>query len=342
MFDLEKITRKNILELKPYSSARDEFKGAQGVFLDANENPYGPWNRYPDPQQKALKNKLARLFNQPAEQIFVGNGSDEVIDLVFRIFCQPGVDKVLTFTPTYGMYEVAAGINDITCLQLPLDADFEIDLDALDECLAREDRIKAIFICSPNNPTGNLLREKDIMTLLQRFEGIVVLDEAYMDFSEGTSWISRLSGYPNLVVSRTLSKAWGMAAARIGIALASPEIIGLMNKVKAPYNISALNQQAAIAALDNDAAYQKARNIIIVQKEKMIQALQALDLVQELYPSDANFLLVRFDNANEVYQKLIRKQIIVRNRDTVIPNCIRITIGTPEENDALLQALKEI
>ena len=250
MVDLNNIVRSNILELKPYSSARDEFTGSEGIFLDANENPFGKLNRYPDPYQKKLKQKLAELKAVNANNIFIGNGSDEVIDLAFRIFCTPGIDEALTFSPTYGMYSVSAGINNIKLIELPLNQEFQIDLDKL-KPFFDDTRIKLIFICSPNNPTGNLINKKDIEYILNSFQGIVIIDEAYIDFSGIDSLISLTSKYNNLIVSQTLSKAWGLAGARVGIAYANEEIIKLYNKVKPPYNVSEINQQTAIKALEN-------------------------------------------------------------------------------------------
>lgn len=341
MFDLENIVRPNILALKPYSSARDEFSGKEGIFLDANENPYGQLNRYPDPYQKELKVRLSKLKKISIENIFIGNGSDEIIDLAFRIFCQPGKDAALSFTPTYGMYEVSAAINDIELIKIPLNDAFQIDMQSFEKQLTKSN-IKLILICSPNNPTGNSINKRDIEYLLDKFKGIVLIDEAYIDFAPNESWISLLEKYPNLIVSQTFSKAWGLAAARIGTAYASEEIIHLFNKVKPPYNVSKLNQQAALSALENSIKFKKNKDIILAEKERLIFALKQSEIVLKVYPSDANFLLVEVKDANKVYRNLVEQKVIIRNRNSVIKNCIRISIGKPEENAQLLNALKNI
>ncbi len=339
--DLKNLVRKNILNLKPYSSARDEFQGENGIFLDANENPFGELNRYPDPYQRKIKEKLSERYQIPTENIFLGNGSDEVIDLAFRIFCEPGRDKVLTFSPTYGMYEVSANINDIELINLDLNADFQIDLESLKPYFADEN-LKIIFICSPNNPTGNSI--KNIQYILENFNGMVFVDEAYIDFSPEESFRNQIKNYPNLIVSQTFSKAWGMASVRVGITYASAEIIQFYNKVKPPYNISQLNQNAILSILDNENSKLVSENITLILEEKkqLIQNLEKLDLVRKIYPSDANFVLVEVDNANSIYQKLVNKHVIVRNRNSVIKNCLRITVGSSEENEKLIEALKSI
>lgn len=341
MIKLENIVRPNILELQPYSSARDEFTGKEGIFLDANENPYGELNRYPDPYQSALKQKLAELKDVNTNNIFVGNGSDEVIDLAFRIFCSPGFDKALTFSPTYGMYDVSAAINNVKLLKLPLNNDFQIDLKKLASYL-NDDSVKLIFICSPNNPTGNLMNKNNVEYILNNFNGIVIIDEAYIDFADADSLISLINQHNNLIVSQTFSKAWGLAAARVGIAYANSEIISLYNKVKPPYNVSELNQKAALNALENVDDYQQSLATILNEKEQLKQALQQLGLVKKVYPSDANFLLIEVDNADVIYTALVNQQIITRNRNKQVPNCIRISVGTPEENNKLITALKNI
>ncbi|MDH5476603.1 MAG: histidinol-phosphate transaminase, partial [Cyclobacteriaceae bacterium] len=337
----ENIVRKNILSLVPYSSARDEFSGASGVFLDANENPFGELNRYPDPYQKSLKQKLAILKKVDTKNVFIGNGSDEVIDLVYRIFCNPKTDKALTFSPTYGMYDVSAAINDVKLTKIPLSKEFQIDRSKMDNYLV-DSTYKVLFLCSPNNPTGNLINENDIEYLLHKFRGIVIIDEAYIDFSASTSWINRIERYSNLIVSQTFSKAWGLAGARVGVAYASKEIIQLMNRVKPPYNVSELNQKAAINALDDFDTFQNNINVILKEKEQLIEALNQLNLIVKIYPSEANFLLVEVINANAIYAELVAQKIITRNRNNVINNCIRISIGTPEENEKLLNGLKNI
>lgn len=342
MINIENIVRPNILELKPYSSARDEFTGKEGIFLDANENPFGELNRYPDPYQNELKQKLAELKGVSTNNIFVGNGSDEVIDLAFRIFCSPGFDKALTFSPTYGMYDVSAAINNVELLKLPLIEEFQIDLEKLEPYLNDDSSIKLMFICSPNNPTGNLMNSEDIEYILNYFNGIVILDEAYIDFAESGSLISLINSYNNLIVSQTFSKAWGLAAARVGTAYANEEIITLYNKVKPPYNVSKINQQAAIDTLDNSNRFEKNLNLILAEKERLKTELQEIDLVKKIYPSDANFLLLEVDDANQIYSQLVNQQIITRNRTTQVTNCLRISVGTPEENDELLNALKTL
>lgn len=338
MFILENSVRKNILELKPYSSARDEFEGRSGIFLDANENPFGVLNRYPDPYQKELKQKLSVYRSVPTQNIFVGNGSDEVIDLAFRIFCTPGKDKALTFSPTYGMYDVSAAINEVELIKLPLNASFQIDWNDLDKALELEN-LKLIFICSPNNPTGNSI--DDIEKVLQKFNGIVLVDEAYIDFSEQGSFLAKLNQYPNLIVAQTFSKAWGLAAARVGIAYAGEPVITLFNKVKPPYNVSRLNQEAALEALNNSARFGRNKKTILEQKARLEEELKLLPLIKRIYPSDANFILVETTDANSIYNQLVAQQVITRNRNSIVNNCIRITVGSPGENQQLINALKK-
>lgn len=341
MFNLTSIVRKNILELEPYSSARDEFKGSDGVFLDANENPFGEENRYPDPYQKLLKERLGEYRGIDTSKIFIGNGSDEIIDLAFRIFCNPGKDKALTFSPTYGMYDVSAGINDIELIKLPLTDQFQINLDSLMPYLRRDD-LKLIFICSPNNPTGNLLDENSIKTVLSNFNGVVIIDEAYIDFSSSESLIKMVEEYPNLIVLQTFSKAWGLANCRVGIGYANQEIIELLNKVKPPYNVSGGNQLSAIKALENRAFFNVNLLTIKCERIELEKQIRELKFVEKIYPSEANFLLVKVTNADLLYDELVKKRIIVRNRNKVIENCIRITVGTKNENKQLMSALKTI
>lgn len=337
---IQALVRKNIQALAPYSSARDEYSGKEGIFLDANENPFGIYNRYPDPYQPALKEKLAELKNISTKQIFIGNGSDEAIDLAFRIFCEPGKDKALTFVPTYGMYEVSANINNVELIKLPLDEDFQMDRNLLQPYFSNPN-LKLIFICSPNNPTGNLLRTEDIEFILKNFNGIVLIDEAYIDFCDQPSFIQKINEYPNLIVIQTLSKAWGLAGIRLGIGYMNEEILSYFNRVKAPYNISTVNQQTALEILGKESEFnQKVKNILI-EKKQLIQNLSALKIIRKIYPSDANFLLVEVENADELYEKLIERKIIIRNRNSVIKNCMRISVGTAEENQELLNALKE-
>jgi histidinol-phosphate aminotransferase len=339
MIDINQIIRPNILTLNPYTSARDAHTGREGVFLDANENPYGTLNRYPDPYQRKLKQKLAILKGVAQENIFIGNGSDEVIDLAFRIFCNPGEDKVLTFSPTYGMYSVSAAINNIELINLPLANDFQINMDELSPYL-NDSSIKLIFICSPNNPTGNLIYSADIELILNQFEGIVILDEAYIDFANRDSLIGLLQSHNNLIVMQTFSKAWGLAAARLGTAYSSEEIIAIYNRVKPPYNVSAINQQAAIDALDNIKNYKEKLALIKTEKERLITKLKTIHRIKTIYPSDANFLLIEVADANRFYKDLVAKKIIIRNRDKQITNCLRISIGTAEENEKLINALR--
>ncbi len=341
MINIKNIVRPNIIELQPYSSARDEFNSKDGIFLDANENPFGSLNRYPDPYQKELKQELANKKEVDTNAIFVGNGSDEVIDLAFRIFCRPGIDKALTFSPTYGMYDVSASINNIALLKIPLNKDFQFDMNMVSPYL-NDKSIKLIFICSPNNPSGNLMDKSDIEFILNNFNGIVIIDEAYIDFAEKESLINLISKYNNLVISQTFSKAWGLAAARVGIAYANKEIISFYNKVKPPYNVSELSQKAAIKALKNYSSYQENLKIILKEKKQLKNNLLELDLVKKIYPSDANFLLIEVDNADKIYTFLVSKQIITRNRNKQVSNCIRISVGTSEENQKLITALKNI
>lgn len=336
-FNLENLVRPNILQLKPYSSARDEYEGDTGVFLDANENPFGSLNRYPDPYQKEVKEQLSTIKRIPVSQIFLGNGSDEVIDLAFRIFCTPGRDKALVFTPTYGMYEVSANINNIELLQLPLNKDFQIDKDTVIPVL-KDENLKLIFICSPNNPTGNSIDNIDF--ILENFNGIVFVDEAYIDFSTRKSWSEKLDQYPNLIISQTFSKARGLAAVRVGIAYSSPEIIALFNKTKPPYNVSQLNQEAALVALVDEKKYQDEIQAILEEKVRVEKALAKLPVVKKIYPSDANFILAEVTEADKIYNNLVEQKIITRNRNNIVANCIRVTIGTPQENDRLIAALK--
>jgi histidinol-phosphate aminotransferase len=336
MFNLEKLVRKNILALQPYSSARDEYKGKDAIFLDANENPFGEFNRYPDPKQLELKKKLSEIKNISTDNIFVGNGSDEVIDLAYRIFCEPGKDKALTFTPTYGMYDVSAGINDVELIKVPLTNDFQIDFETLEDFL-KDENVKLIFICSPNNPTGNNI--DGIEKIIENFNGIIFIDEAYIDFSNAKSFIKKIELYPNIIISQTFSKAWGLAAARVGKAYASKPIIDLYNKVKPPYNVSKLNQDEALKTLLAVDNFEKNKSIILEEREKLIKNLTALPIVKKVYPSDANFILVEVDDANKLYETLVAAKVITRNRNSVVKNCLRITVGSEEENERLIKSL---
>ena len=340
--DINQLLRKNIAALSPYSCARDEFEGEASVYLDANENPYNaPYNRYPDPLQKALKEKIAALKGMRPEQIFLGNGSDESIDLAFRAFCEPRLDNVLAIAPTYGMYKVCADINDVAYREHPLDADFQFKAEDL---LARcDEHTKLIFLCSPNNPTGNSLCSSEIVKVIENFQGLVMLDEAYIDFSSQESFCSLLDKYPNLVIFQTFSKAWASAGLRLGMAFASPEIIAVYNKVKYPYNVNLQTQQLMLAHLQEPQRIQAWVTELIEQRSFLQQALAALSIVQHIYPSDANFLLVKVDDADALYQYLVAQGIIVRNRNRVrlCEGCLRITVGTADENAALMAAMQQ-
>ncbi|MDR2286977.1 MAG: histidinol-phosphate transaminase [Prevotellaceae bacterium] len=338
-FILQNLIRENILALNPYSCARDEFKGDDAIFLDANENPYGIWNRYPDPYQSKVKQKLCQFKNVPDDRIFIGNGSDEVIDLAFRIFCNPGIDRALSFPPTYGMYKVSAAINNIEMTEIPLRDDFQIDLPALIPFFD-DVHLKIIFICSPNNPTGNLINPNDIEFILDNFNGIVFVDEAYIDFAGSKSLISAIDNYPNLIVSQTFSKSRALASARVGLAYSNPEIIGYYNKVKPPYNVSGPNQQAAFDALVNEEEFLSCKSAILAEKQRLQKELSVIPLIKKVYHSDANFFLVEVDDANKIYSALIDMKIVTRNRNSVIKNCIRMTVGTYDENTVLLEALR--
>lgn len=340
MIDIKKLVRKNILNLSPYSSARDEFSGAEGVFLDANENPKGSYNRYPDPHQTALKEVVAKVKSVSSENVFIGNGSDEAIDLIFRTFANPGKDKVIVCPPTYGMYEVSANINDVEIINIPLLPDFQLDKQAILKTIVQDVNIKLIFICSPNNPTGNLI--EGIEEITEKFKGIVIVDEAYIDFSPESTKVPLINTYSNVIVLQTLSKAWGLAGIRVGFAFAQTEIIALLNKIKAPYNISTLNQQQALSKLSNLEEFETQRKEILAERDRLETELLALPMVQKIYPSSANFLLVEVTDANRMYNELVNKKVIVRNRHTVIKNCIRITVGTKQENNILLTELKDI
>jgi histidinol-phosphate aminotransferase len=337
-FSIQSLVRPCIARLKPYSTARDEYQGELGTFLDANESPYeSGYNRYPDPHQRRLKDKLSVIKQLPAENIFLGNGSDEAIDLLFRIFCNPGRDNAIAIAPSYGMYKVAADINDVEMREVPLGENFSLPVEAL---LRQTDtHSKLLFLCSPNNPTGNTFPKEVIQQLLDCFPGIVVVDEAYIDFSSEKSLSSELSNYPNLLILQTLSKAWGMAGLRIGLALADAQIIALMSKVKYPYNLSVATMQIAETLLTD---ITKQVKTICTQREIVAQQLRHHPSVRQVYPSQANFLLVQFNNPNAIYDYFIRQGIIVRNRNHVIGcnGCLRITIGLEAENRKMLNALE--
>ena len=344
MFNLDALVRTNIRTLKPYSSARDEFKGEASIFLDANENSLGSplvkwYNRYPDPLQLKVKEKIAFIKKIPVDQIFLGNGSDEAIDLLFRCFCEPGIDEVVIFPPTYGMYEVSANINNVILNRVPLTEQFQLDLEALEQTIKPSTKI--IWICSPNNPTGNSIDREAIEMILNNFDGLVVIDEAYINFSRQKSWLSDLQDYPNLVVLQTLSKAWGLAGIRLGMAFASPEIIGYLNKVKPPYNISEPVQELAVKALEEIGQVNDMIVTLVNERQNMVTSLLQNEEVVKVYPSDANFLLVKFKDAAGLYKYFVEQGIVVRDRSNVIlcEGCLRITVGTPLENTKLLEKL---
>jgi histidinol-phosphate aminotransferase len=341
MKEVELLVRDNIRKLAPYSCARNEYNTINGIFLDANENPFGSLNRYPDPNQTELKMTISEIKNVRTDTIFLGNGSDEIIDLTLRIFCDPGKDHVAIFTPTYGMYRVAAEIHNTSVLEIPLDEDFQINSTNIPDLIS-DPRIKVIIICSPNNPTGNLVREEDMLAILSGFNGIVVVDEAYIDFSLRESMISRLPDHKNLIVMQTFSKAWGMAGVRIGMAFAHRDIISYYNRVKPPYSISSLNQKAILEKFGKQDTMKKEIEQIVNEREMLGNELQKLDIVDKVFPSQANFLLVKFKDADKVYAILIENEIIVRNRSAVIGNCLRITIGNTDENNKLLESLKQL
>jgi histidinol-phosphate aminotransferase len=347
MFDLNSLLRDNIKRLVPYSTARDEFKGEASIFLDANENSFGSplpvnYNRYPDPMQWKVKYKLADIKGVPPQNIFLGNGSDEVIDVLYRSFCRPGVDNVVLFPPTYGMYEVSANINDVIVRKVSLTPAYQIDMAALQEAV--DERTKLIFICSPNNPTGNSIDRSDIEMILNNFDGIVVVDEAYINFARQKTFISELTEYPNLVVMQTLSKAWGLAALRVGMAFAGEDIINVLNKVKPPYNINQAAQDLVLEALDNINQVNEWIRETVIERDKLAAGLIGLPQVLEVYPSDANFLLAKTTDAKGIYNHLVEKGIIVRDRSKVelCNGCLRITVGTPDENTVLLETIAQV
>ncbi|MBC7915870.1 MAG: histidinol-phosphate transaminase [Pyrinomonadaceae bacterium] len=344
-FNLNNLLRENIKNLIPYSSARDEFKGEASVYLDANENSYGspvstPYNRYPDPLQFAVKTRLSEIKGVPPRNIFLGNGSDEAIDILFRAFCRPGIDNVITVPPTYGMYEVSANINDIAIKKVPLTADYQLNMEEI--AAAIDEQTKLIFICSPNNPTANSINRDDIETILANFNGIVVIDEAYINYSRQKTFIQELTEYSNLVVLQTLSKAWGLAGLRLGMAFASEEIIEVFNRVKPPYNINEASQQIALEALNNIEQVNSWIKETIEQRENLVADLLKLAIIVKVYPSDANFILAKTTNAKGIYNYLVDRGIIVRDRSKVelCEGSLRITIGTPAENKKLIEALK--
>ena len=340
--ELNQLIRENILQLKPYSSARDEFSGVAEVYLDANENPYnhGGLNRYPDPTSLSVKQALSPIKGLPVDQIFLGNGSDEVIDVLIRVFCEPAKDNIITLPPTYGMYQVSADTNNVAVKKVALDENFQPDVAKILEAV--DDRSKILFICTPNNPSGNNIDDALISQLLTLFPGIVVIDEAYNDFAGKPSWTSVLHHYPRLVVLQTFSKAWGLAGIRLGVAFASKEIVEVMNKVKAPYNVNLLTQKAALKALAKAKQTEKAVASLLRNRQKLTEELMKISLVEKVYPSDANFLLVKVKDPTGLYRYLIGQGIVVRNRDSVplCKGCLRMTVGTIKEDKALVKAIQ--
>jgi histidinol-phosphate aminotransferase len=346
-FDLNSLLRPHIARLQPYTSARDEYTGKEGVFLDANENPFGSiteqdFNRYPDPYQSALKTEIAKIKAVRTNQIFLGNGSDEAIDLLYRAFCNPGKDNVILLPPTYGMYEVSANVNDVEIRKVALTNDFQLQPDKI--LAAADDNSKILFICSPNNPSANKAKREDVLFLLKNFKGLVVVDEAYIDFSDEPSFTTALDNFPNLLVMQTFSKAWGLASLRLGMAFASAEIIRILNKIKPPYNISGLTQDTVLAAITDKAKVDRMIKEILAERDFLKAELEKLSFVMKIHPSHANFLLVKIPNATQVYDDLIEEKVIVRNRAKVLlcEDCLRITVGTREENERLLWSLKKV
>ena len=346
-FDINKLVRDNIKKLVPYSSARDEFTGRADIFLDANENSLGSplpksYNRYPDPHQWKIKQRISEIKGVPPQNIFIGNGSDECIDILYRGFCNPGKDNVIICPPTYGMYEVSAAINDVEIRRARLLDDFQLDLINLENLV--DENTKLIWICSPNNPTANSINRHDVETVLNNFDGIVVIDEAYINFSRQKSFISELTEYPNLVVMHTLSKAWGLAALRLGMAFASEDIIAVFNKIKPPYNIGQATQDLVLQALENVEEVNQFIRELVQSREELVASLKKVSVVEKIFPSDANFLLVKVNDAKAIYHYLLAKAIVVRDRSKVelCGGCLRITVGTKEENEHLIEALKTI
>jgi histidinol-phosphate aminotransferase len=343
-FNLDSLVRDNVKVLKPYSSARDEFEDfdtADMVFLDANENPFNNGvNRYPDPQQASVKSILAKQNKVNPNQMLLGNGSDEVLDLIFRAFCEPKTDNVITLPPTYGMYGVLANINAVENREVLLSADFQPQIEKIFKAI--DDNTKMIFLCSPNNPTGNSFSEESVTTLLEHFNGLIVIDEAYIDFSEKESWLQKLEQYPNLIITQTLSKAYGLAGIRLGICYASAAIIAVLNKIKPPYNVNELTQRRALERLDNTDVIKSEIQAIVQQRLELLKVLLDVKYVEKIYPTEANFILIKVDDANKRYDDLIAKGIVIRNRTTqpLCENCLRLTIGTEEENKKLIQAIR--
>ena len=345
-FDINTLVRENVKSMKPYSSARDEFEDfdtADMIFLDANENPFeNGVNRYPDPQQSSVKVILAKQKKIKTNQILLGNGSDEVLDLLFRAFCEPKVDNVITLPPTYGMYGVLANINAVENKEILLSTDFQPQIEKIMEAV--DENTKIIFLCSPNNPTGNSFSDENVAYLLKNFNGLVVIDEAYIDFSQKESWVNKLDEYPNLIITQTLSKAYGLAGIRLGICYASAEIISVLSKIKPPYNVNELTQQRAIFRLGNEAKINSEIESIIAQRTDLLKVLLNVKFVEKIYPTEANFILIKVDDANKRYDELIAKGIVIRNRTTqpLCENTLRLTIGTEVENKKLIEALSSL
>ncbi|MFY0650822.1 MAG: histidinol-phosphate transaminase [Cyclobacteriaceae bacterium] len=341
--DVSNLIRENVKAVAPYSSARDEFSSSAEVYLDANENPFeNGVNRYPDPYQNTVKERLAEIKGVSPKNILLGNGSDEVLDLIYRAFCEPLVDNIISSPPTYGMYKVLAGVNNVENRLAPLNSDFSLNIDAIKAQV--DENSKLIFVCSPNNPSGNSLEDDDIERLLKETECLVCIDEAYIDFMDKKSWIERLDEFPNLIVCQTLSKAWGMAGIRLGICYASEYIVGILNKIKPPYNINQLTQDRALEVLGNETLFSKNLNVILSEKKLLEKAVLDLSMVKRIIPSDANFFLAEFEDSKYVFDALMAKEIIVRDRSKELhcEGCLRITVGTPEENKKLIEALKTL
>jgi len=344
--DANVLMRENIRKMKKYSSARSEYSGKAAVFLDANENSLGSpagldLNRYPDPMQIILKERISILKSVPAKNIFLGNGSDEAIDNLIRVFCEPGKDRVMISSPTYGMYKVAADTNNVEVLDVPLKNNFQLDVDAM---ISVADKVKMIFICSPNNPSGNRFRREDIVKILKNVSCMTVIDEAYIDFAAAESFTCDIEKYPGLAVMQTFSKAWGLAGARLGLTFAQEPLIDVMNKIKYPYNVNDLTARAALTALDNVEERDRMLSQILSERDRLVVFFEKCDLVHNIYPSDANFLLIRVENASVMYNELLRRGIVVRNRSnlTHCTNCLRVTVGTSEENRRLMSALNSM
>lgn len=343
--DILDLVRPTVLKLKPYKSAKEEFKDFDKdfIFLDANENPYeNGWNRYPDPNQTELKKVLSDAKEIPIKNIFLGNGSDEILDMIFRVFCEPNLDNVIINTPTFGMYKVLSDINNVACKKILLNTDFQLDIESVLKSVDKQNKV--VFICSPNNPTGNLIKKEDILILVNTLNAIVVIDEAYIDFTDAKSWLNEVNTYKNLIVTQTLSKAYGMAGLRLGICYANEVIIELLKKIKMPYNVNVLTQNNAVKYLENENHIRNKIQEIITNKKILIKELSKIGLVRKIYPSDTNFLLVKVDDANKRYQQLVNNGIVVRNRTTepLCENCLRITVGIKDENEQLINVLKKI